>query len=57
VGTDSFRIAEFKIPANVESDFSLLIPKTAINDISSIAEYAVRGESPDMQMKYSDNLI
>jgi hypothetical protein len=41
----------------VESDFSLLIPKTAINDISSIAQYAVKGESPDMQMKYSDNLI
>ena len=57
VWTDSFRIAEFKIPANVESDFSLLIPKTAINDISSIAQYAVKGESPDMQMKYSDNLI
>jgi len=57
VGTDSFRIAEFKIPANIESDFSLLIPKTAINDVTSIAEYAVKWETPDMQMKYSDNLI
>ena len=57
VWTDSFRIAEYKISANVDSSFSLLIPKTAINDITSIAEYAVRQESPDMQMKYSDNLI
>ena len=52
VWTDSFRIAEFKLPATIESDFSLLIPKTAINDITSIAEYAAKGESPDMQMKY-----
>ena len=57
VWTDSFRIAEYKIPANIESDFSLLIPKTAINDIASIAEYSLKGETPDMQMKYSDNLI
>lgn len=57
VWTDSFRIAEFKISANVESDFSLLIPKTAVNDICSIAQYAVKSESPDMLMKYSDNLI
>ena len=57
VWTDSFRIAEYKILANIESDFSLLIPKTAINDIASIAEYSLKGETPDMQMKYSDNLI
>lgn len=57
VGTDSFRIAEFKIPANVESDFSLLIPKVAVNDITSIAEYAVKWDTSDMIMKYSDNLI
>lgn len=57
VWTDSFRIAEYKTLANVDSGFSLLIPKTAINDITSIAEYAIKGESPDMQIKYSDNLI
>lgn len=57
VGTDSFRIAEFKIPSNIESDFSLIIPKIAINDIKSIAKYAVEKEVPDMHLKYSENLI
>jgi len=57
VWTDSFRIAEFKVPVNVDSDFTLLIPKSAINDVASIAKYCVEKESPEMQMKYSDNLI
>ena len=58
VWTDSFRIAEFKIPTStIESDFSLLIPKSAITDITSIAQYAIKEESSDMEMRYSDNLI
>ena len=57
VWTDSFRIAEYKLPVNVDSSFTLLIPKSAINDIASIAKYCVEKESSDMQMRYSDNLI
>ncbi|MDR0650194.1 MAG: DNA polymerase III subunit beta [Candidatus Peribacteria bacterium] len=57
VGTDSFRIAEFKVPSTIESDFSLIIPKIAINDIKAIAKYAVEKEVPDMHLKYSENLI
>lgn len=57
VGTDSFRIAEFKVPATIDSDFSLIIPKIAINDIKSIAKYAADQETPDINVKYSENLI
>jgi DNA polymerase III sliding clamp (beta) subunit (PCNA family) len=57
VGTDSFRIAEFKVPATIEADFSLIIPKIAINDIKSIAKYAADKETPDINVKYSENLI
>ena len=57
VGTDSFRIAEFKTPSTIETDFSLIIPKTAINDIKAITKYAMDKDSPDLKMKYSENLI
>ena len=57
VGTDSFRIAEFRISSNIESDFSLIVPKIAINDIKAIAKYAVEKEVADLKVKYSENLI
>ncbi|MDR0607904.1 MAG: DNA polymerase III subunit beta [Candidatus Peribacteria bacterium] len=57
VGTDSFRIAEYKILSTVDADFSLIIPKVAVNDIKSIAKYAVEKETPDLKIKYSENLI
>lgn len=57
VGTDSFRIAEYKMQSNVDADFSLIIPKVAINDIKAIAKYAVEKETPDLKIKYSENLI
>ncbi|GHW02457.1 DNA polymerase III subunit beta [candidate division SR1 bacterium] len=57
VGTDSFRIAEFKTQTTISEDFALIIPKTAINDIANITKYAVDQETPDMKMKFSDNLI
>lgn len=57
VGTDSFRIAEFKIPSTLDSDFSIIVPKVAINDINSIAKYALTKETPQITVKCSDNLI
>lgn len=57
VGTDSFRIAEYKISATIENDFSLIIPKIAINDIKNITKYAAEKETSDLKMKYSENLI
>ncbi len=57
VGTDSFRIAEYKIPSTIETDFSLIIPKIAINDVKSIAKYAADKETSEIKIKFSDNLI
>ncbi len=57
VGTDSFRIAEFKVASTVDSDFSLIIPKVAINDVRSITKFAVDSEIPEMTMKFSENLV
>lgn len=58
VGTDSFRLTEYKTTINWEnSDFSLIIPKTSINDMKKIADYAIEKETETMDVKYSDNLI
>jgi len=41
VGTDSFRLAEYKSPASKNNkDFSLIIPKVTITDVQRIAQYA-----------------
>lgn len=58
VGTDSFRLAEYKINSSLkDSDFSLIVPKMTMNDIQKIAEYAIANESDEFQIQYSENLI
>ena len=57
VGTDSFRIAEFKITSAIDTDFSLIIPKVAINDVGAITKFAIENEVPEMTMRFSENLI
>lgn len=58
VGTDSFRLAEYKINTSIkDADFSLIVPKMTMNDIQKIAEYAIANESDEFQIQYSDNLI
>ena len=58
VGTDSFRLAEYKINSSLkDADFSLIVPKMTMNDIQKIAEYAIANESDEFQIHYSDNLI
>jgi DNA polymerase III subunit beta len=57
VGTDSFRLAEFKTKNTIESEFSLIVPKLSINDIQKITEYGISKECDTMQIFYSENLI
>lgn len=58
VGTDSFRLAEFKTDSMGENnDFSLIIPKLTINDIQKIAEFAKTNECDEIQIHYSENLV
>lgn len=57
VWTDSFRLSEYKTLNTSDNDFSLIIPKTSMNDIWQIMKYAVEKEVPDAVVKYSDNLV
>ncbi len=58
VGTDSFRLSEFKAPSNIkDADFALIIPKVTMTDIQKISEFAMNNESEDLTIKYSENLI
>jgi DNA polymerase III sliding clamp (beta) subunit (PCNA family) len=57
VGTDSFRLAEFKINNGIEKDFSLIVPKVTITDIKKIADYAIEKECEEIKVYYSENLV
>lgn len=58
VGSDSFRLSEFKIPSSIQdNDFALIIPKVTMTDIQKIAEYAMNNETEQLTLQYSDNLI
>ena len=57
VGTDSFRLSEYKTLNTNANDFSLVIPKVAITDVKYLVNYAIDKEVPEMLIKYSDNLV
>ena len=58
VGTDSFRLSEFKAHSGTkENDFALIVPKVTMTDIQKISEYAMNNESENLTIKYSENLI
>lgn len=57
VGTDSFRLAEYKAPGIKEADFALIVPKITMTDIQKIAEFAISNEEDSMSVHYSENLI
>ncbi len=58
VGTDSFRLSEFKAQSNIkENDFALIVPKITMTDIQKISEYAMNNETESITVKYSENLI
>lgn len=57
VGTDSFRLAEYKAVGIKETDFALIVPKITMTDIQKIAEFAISNEEDTMSVHYSENLI
>lgn len=58
VGTDSFRLAEYKIPLSWSTpSFELIIPKTNCNDIKRVIEYFNAQWGNEVTMRYADNLI
>ena len=57
VGTDSFRLSEYKNKNIGEAEFSLIVPKVTITDIQRITEYGIAKECENMNIYYSENLI
>lgn len=59
VGTDSFRLAEYKV-ANiswVNTSYSIIIPKMHVGDIKKVAEYAQNHDVTTMKLQFSDNMV
>ncbi|MCK9466920.1 MAG: DNA polymerase III subunit beta [Candidatus Absconditabacterales bacterium] len=58
VGTDSFRLTEYKTNSSIQGDdFSLIIPKMSIIDIKKISDFAQEKNSENLTVKYSSNLV
>lgn len=58
VGTDSFRLAEFRAQSSMkDADFALIVPKITMTDIQKISEYAMSNECENLTVQYSENLI
>lgn len=59
VGTDSFRLAEYKIdfPTSLDQDFALLIPKMHIADIKKVMEYFTSQWGVNVEMHVTPNMV
>jgi DNA polymerase-3 subunit beta len=58
VWTDSFRLAEYKIPVSSSTPtFDLIIPKTNCNDVKRVLEHFIAQGGSEITMKFADNLI
>ncbi len=59
VGTDSYRLAEYKVQHDGEyQDFKLIIPKTSINDIKRVGEYCLnKQQNNNVEIRYSHNMV
>lgn len=57
VGTDSFRLSEYRVHQQMNSEFSLILPKGLVGDLRTIVAFALNKEIPDMKINYSENLI
>lgn len=58
VGTDSFRLAEYKIDFHGNAGaMDVIIPKTNIGDIKKVVDYFISKGGEQIAMKFSDNLL
>lgn len=59
VGTDSYRLAEYKTPYEGDfQDFKLIIPKSSINDIKRVGEYCInKQQNNNVQIHYANNMV
>lgn len=59
VGTDSYRLAEYKTPYDGDlQDFKLIIPKSSINDIKRVADYCLsKQQNNNVHINYANNMV
>lgn len=58
VGTDSFRLAEYKIDFHGDAaNMDVIIPKTNIGDIKKVVDYFISKGGEQIAMKFSENLL
>lgn len=58
VGTDSFRLAEYKIDFHgTANSLDVIIPKTNISDIKKVVDYFTSKGGEQIDMKFSENLL
>lgn len=59
VGTDSFRLAEYKINYDIWKDFDVVIPKSAMLEVKKVADLALGQETSqeDVNITYDEKLV
>lgn len=59
VGTDSFRLAEYKIKTDTTyNEFKIIIPKSSINDIKKVGDYCLSKQPNNhVQIHYANNMV
>ena len=59
VGTDSYRLAEYKTPYDGDfKEFKLIIPKSSINDIKRVGEYCLnKQQNNNVNISYANNMV
>lgn len=59
VGTDSYRLAEYKVPYEGKAqEMKVIIPKSSINDIKRVGDYCTnKGQHNNVNINFSHNMI
>ncbi|MBS8122498.1 DNA polymerase III subunit beta [Candidatus Vampirococcus lugosii] len=57
VGTDSFRLAEYNIPVNLNKYFDIIVPKLNIIEIQKVLDFFISKGGDDFELNFSNNLI
>ena len=57
VWTDSFRLAEYKIPYSLDKEFELVIPKHTLSEIKKVSDLSVADWNQNVIVKYDNKMI
>lgn len=59
VGTDSYRLAEYKTPYDGQvQEFKLIVPKSSINDVKKVGDYCLsKQQNNNVNIHYANNMV